>query len=145
MRLTLLAPLLLAACSTPETPDLVGSWANQDGTTWRVFTFQAVGDADELVGIPNAYTLDLYEDGAEPTAVQRGTYVVAHDVDVTTEQGVAQFNDVLTTTVMWSVDGTGVGATFGDPFFAFSEKRFTVRSLSAAAGERTYDKVDTLP
>ena len=145
MRLTLLAPLLLAACASPETADLVGSWANQDGTTWRAFTFQSVGDADDLVGIPNAYTLAVYEDGADPAAVQRGTYTVDHDVDVNTPEGVAKFNDVLTTTVTWSVDAVGVGGTFGDPFYAFSPKAFTIRSLTAASGERTFDKVDTLP
>ncbi len=145
MRLTLLAPLLLAACASPETADLVGSWANQDGTTWRAFTFQSVGDADELVGIPNAYRLSVYEDGAEPTTVQRGTYTVDHDVDVTTPEGVAQFNDVLTTTVTWSVDAVGVGSTFGDPFYAFSAKSFRIRSLTATSGERAYEKVDTLP
>lgn len=146
MRLTLVLPLLLlASCASPESADLLGSWANQDGTTWRAFTFLAVGADSELAGLPNAYSLALYEDGAAPAEVQRGTFSVDHDVDVNTPNGVAKFNDVLTTTVTWSVDGTGVGTTFGDPFYAFSTKRFTIRSGSAASGERTFDKVDTLP
>lgn len=145
MRTLALLPLLLAACTSPETEDLVGTWANLDGDTWRAWTWQPVGDVAELTGLPHTYQLYLYADGTAPVEVQRGTYTVEHGVDVNTPEGVAAFNDVLTTTVTWSLDGAGVGATYGDPIYAFTPKHVTIRSLTATAGRRTYDKVDTLP
>lgn len=145
MRVACCFSLLLSACASPESADLLGSWANQDGTTWRAFTFSTTVSDTGTAEVASTYSLAVYEDGTDPVEVQRGQFTVDHDVDVNTPEGVARFNDVLTTTVGWSVDGVGVGTTFGDPFYAFSPKRFTLRSTTAASGERTFDKVDTLP
>lgn len=143
------ALLLLAGCGVdPTTEGLTGSWANLDAGTWRVFEFRATTyaiDAAPFSAESPAYLIRVYPDGVEPIAVQGGTYAVADDTLVNTDAGERTMDDVLVTDVLWSSDGTGLGQTFGDPIYRFDDDTLTLRSTSADAGERTYDKVDALP
>ena len=143
------ALLLLAGCGVdPTTEGLTGLWANEDAGTWRVFEFRATTYAIEAAPFSAespAYLIRVYPDGVEPIAVQGGTYAVADDTLVNTDAGERTMDDVLVTDVLWSSDGTGLGQTFGDPIYRFSDDALTLRSPSADSGERTYDKVDALP
>jgi len=143
------ALLLAAGCGgDPTTEGLVGLWANLDAGTWRVFEFRASTAAIAFAPFSAdsaAYLVRVYPDGVEPIAVQGGTYEVADDTVVNTDAGERAMDDVLVTDVLWSSDGTGLGQTYGDPIYRLTDDALTLRSASADAGERTYDKVDALP
>lgn len=141
--------LLALACVEPTTEALVGSWSNEDAGTVRRFTFAGSGDVfelPELAGSAYSYGLYVHDAGAAPTLVQAGTYSVQDDVLVNDDAGEPrEMNDVLVQTVLWSIDGAGVGASFGDPIYAFSPAALTLRSATAASGRRRFDAVDVPP
>jgi hypothetical protein len=139
---------MLAGCgSDAETADLYGIWGNldpDDAVTWRVWEFESTGTGDNA-GIPDAFTLYLYSDGAAPVPVQRGTFVVSDDTLVNVDGEERTEDDVLVQTITWTADGSNVGSVFGDPLLDFSAGGFTLASDTASAGERDFDKLEALP
>lgn len=144
----IVAVWLACAPKAPESAaDLVGTWANHEDATWRVWRFEATdsdGDPD-LAGQSDVYHIFVYGDAEGPIEVQQGTYGVEDGVLVNTDAGEEEMDGVLVTTVTASIDGVGVGQTFGDPFYAWTGDSFTIRSASAASGKRTYEAVNAMP
>ena len=141
-----LVGMLLAGCGVdPSTEALVGVWANLDAGTWRVFQFGGPVEQEALVGLSDVYEVSSYPEGAAAVPVQAGTYVVEEDRLVTV-QGVDEVADyVLVTRVVWSADGQGLGAEYGNAILGLTADRQTLQSDSAASGERVYDRVEAAP
>lgn len=138
---------LLAACGLDPEPDtLYGTWTELDGGVWRAFVFaDALPDDPDLASFTDVYELWVYADGGEPVRVQAGTFEVADDTYVNLDGYARTLDNVLVTYVRATSDGTSVGATYGDPILHHTEDRLTLRSATADAGQRTFERATELP
>ena len=131
--------LFMMACSLPSESDLHGTWVHLDRGSLTAFEF-----ADSFDDVPddNAYRLYQYASGDDAVLVQYGTYETTRSELV--DAGEAR--PALVTHVIWSLDGSQEGQTYGDELEEWEDAlSFTLVDPTGPNGRRTFVWSQQLP
>ena len=136
---TALFCLFFGACSLPSESDLYGVWVNLDRGALTVYEFS---ETFEDVPESRAYRLYEYAAGNDAVLTQYGNYE-------TTQSDLVEAGDTrpaLVTTVLWSLDSSQEGQTYGDEIVDWeSDGNLTLFDATAPNSARVFTWSEIIP